>query len=276
MSELSYCAEQVKGHDRDRYLTSLFAPEPRRARLFALYAFNLEIAKTAEMVSEPILGEIRLQWWRDAIAEGYGGSPRRHQVVQPLAGAIARHGLSRHLFDRMIDAREADFEAAPPERLEHLEAYADATAGALNLLALQILGVRDDRLERAGAAAGRAWALAGTVRGLRHLLLVGRSPLPRDLMEKHGLSHADLQSLKRSDSLCRLVDEISLTALKHIDDSYVEEAGRAKPVLLQTVLARAYLKRLAGTGYDPFDARNARPLAFRTWRLMISALRGAI
>ena len=276
MVDHAYCAAQVRGLDSDRYATALFAPAGPRADLMALYAFNIELARSREAASEPALGQIRLQWWRDAIAEGYGGSPRRHQVVQPLAGAIARHGLSRHLFDRMIDAREADFEAAPPERLEQLEAYADATAGALNLLALQILGVRDDRLERAGAAAGRAWALAGTVRGLRHLLLVGRSPLPRDLMEKHGLSHADLQSLRRSDSLCRLVDEISLTALKHIDDSYVEEAGRAKPVLLQTVLARAYLKRLAGTGYDPFDEKNARPLAFRTWRLMIPALRGAI
>lgn len=274
MDDHAYCAAQVRSLDSDRYVTALFAPAPRRADLMALYAFNIELARGREAVSEPALGQIRLQWWRDAVAECYGGRARRHQVVQPLAAAIERHGLSRHLFDRIIDAREADFAAGPPEGLEDLLAYADATSAALNLLALQTLGVRDDRLERAGMAAGTGWALAGTIRGLRHLLRVGRSPLPRDLMAKHGLAQADLQSPGRSDPLCNLVHEISLIALKYIDDSHVEQAGKARPVLLQTVLARAYLKRLARTGHDPFDQRNARPLSFRAWRLMVAALRG--
>ena len=65
---LSYCAQEVRRHDRARYLSSLFAPDERREDLFALYAFNLEVAKTAEVVSEPMLGQIRLQWWREAIA----------------------------------------------------------------------------------------------------------------------------------------------------------------------------------------------------------------
>src|SRR5438552_16844209 len=76
----------VRRHDHDRYLSALFAPEPARAGLFALYAFNVEVAKTREVVREPILGSIRLQWWRDALAEIYGGGPvRRHEVVEPLA-----------------------------------------------------------------------------------------------------------------------------------------------------------------------------------------------
>ena len=276
MGDHAYCADQVRGLDSDRYVMALFAPASRRAGLLALYAFNVELARGREAVSEPALGRIRLQWWRDTIAEFYGGVARRHQVVQPLAAAIERHKLSRHLFDRIIDAREADFDPAPPETLEHLVAYADASSGALNLLALQILGARDHHLERAASAAGAGWALAGTIRGLRHLLLSGRSPLPCDLMAKHGLSHADLQSLKRSDPLCNLVEEISVMALNYINDSHVKKAGPAAPVLLQAVLARAYLKRLAATGYDPFDERNARPLPFRAWRLMIPALSGRI
>ena len=165
MDDHAYCAAQVRSLDSDRYVTALFAPSPRRADLLALYAFNLELARSREAVSEPALGRIRLQWWRDAVGECYGGVARRHQIVQPLAAAIDRHELSRHLFDRIIDAREADFDPSPPESLEHLVAYAEATSGALNLLALHIQGVRDHRLERAAMATGTAWALAGMLRG---------------------------------------------------------------------------------------------------------------
>src|SRR5215813_7687641 len=107
-ADAAYCLDQVRRFDRDRYLTALFAAPPARADLMALYAFNLEVAKTRETVREPLMGLMRLQWWRDCIAEIYAGGASRHQVAQPLAGAIHRHGLERTLFDRLIDAREAD------------------------------------------------------------------------------------------------------------------------------------------------------------------------
>ncbi len=276
LDDLAYCAGQVRSLDSDRYVTALFAPASRRADLLALYAFNLELARSREAVSEPALGRIRLQWWRDAIAECYEGGARRHQVIQPLAAAIKRHGLSRHLFERIIDTREVDFDPSPLERLEHLVAYADATSGALNLLALEVLGARDRSHEQAAATVGRSWALTGTIRGLRHLLVTGRSPLPQDLMKKHGLTQAALQRLKRSDALCKTVEEIAVIAMNYMDDMSVEKSGRAAPVLLSAVLARAYLKRLAGTGHAPFDERNMRRLPYRSWRLMIPALTGRI
>ena len=94
-SDAAYCLEQVRRFDRDRYLAALFARSGPRADLLALYAFNLELAKIRELVREPMMGLIRLQWWRDCIAEIYAGNVRRHQVAQPLAAAVARHGLPR-------------------------------------------------------------------------------------------------------------------------------------------------------------------------------------
>ena len=85
---LSYCAGQVRAHDRDRYLTATLAPADRREALFALYAFNLEIARTREVISEPMVGQIRLQWWREAIGGVYEDDPRAHEVVRPLAAAV--------------------------------------------------------------------------------------------------------------------------------------------------------------------------------------------
>jgi phytoene synthase len=141
---LSYCAEQVRRQDHDRYVTVLFAPADRREDLLALYAFNLEIAKTAEVVSEDLLGRMRLQWWRECLDEVYAGRPRRHAVVEPLAAAVRRHVLDRPCFERLIDAREDDLSAEPPADLAALESYAEGTSASLVHLGLQILGVPAD------------------------------------------------------------------------------------------------------------------------------------
>ena len=108
---LSAVARLVREHDRDRFLTALFAPPERREDLFALYAFNLEVAKTAEVVSEAMIGRIRLQWWREAIDEIYGGKTRAHAVVGPLAATIERHNLPRGPFERLLPAGWHDYRA---------------------------------------------------------------------------------------------------------------------------------------------------------------------
>jgi NADH dehydrogenase [ubiquinone] 1 alpha subcomplex assembly factor 6 len=141
MSDPSLAAG-LRHHDRDRYQTALFAPAERRDALFALYAFNYEIARIRESVREPMLGLIRLQWWRDALDEIYSGTPpRRHEVVTPLAHAIAAHNLSKAHFAALLDARAQDMEELPPDSLSALESYAAATSGSLILLALEVLGV---------------------------------------------------------------------------------------------------------------------------------------
>src|SRR5438105_5285090 len=103
----SSLVDLLRRHDRDRYLCTLFAPADRRAALIALYAFNYEIAKTRDVVSEPLLGQTRLQWWREALDAVYSGGPvREHEVMTPLAAAIRRHDLGRAHFDTMIAAAD--------------------------------------------------------------------------------------------------------------------------------------------------------------------------
>src|SRR5437870_4187177 len=119
---LSPVAALVRRHDRDRYQTALFAPADRREALFALYAFNYEIARVRELVSQPMLGQIRLQWWREAVAAAFAAAPpRQHEVAGPLAAVIADHRLARSHFDRMIDTRERDLAEEPPATLAHLK-----------------------------------------------------------------------------------------------------------------------------------------------------------
>src|SRR4029079_2898216 len=104
----AFCEDLVRRIDFDRYLCARCAPERARRHLFALYAFNYEVAKTAESVTQPVAGQIRLQWWRDAIAEICAGNARAHEVASALAAVVNEHRLPQILFDALIDAREND------------------------------------------------------------------------------------------------------------------------------------------------------------------------
>lgn len=154
----------VRRVDEDRWLASRFAPADVRADLIALYAFNYELARTAEVVSQPTLGDIRLAWWREAIAEIYEGrTPRSHPVVAALAGS---RGLwPRLAMENLIEVRARDFDATPFESEAAFSAYIDATAGQLMRLALIACGAEMPELFVTEAA--RAWGGLGFVRNRR-------------------------------------------------------------------------------------------------------------
>jgi phytoene synthase len=124
----------VRRHDPDRWLASRFvADADDRADVIALYAFNHEIARVAGAVSNALMGEIRLTWWAEAIAEIFEGrAVRKHPVTLALARAIGRHSLPREPFDAMIEARFPELDGAPVDP--------DASEGTLMALAAQVLG----------------------------------------------------------------------------------------------------------------------------------------
>lgn len=257
-ANLSACAVAVKRYDRDRWFCALFAPADRREDLLALYAFNAELAAVQDKVSEPMLGEIRLQWWREAIEGIYGGTTRRHDVVEALAPAIERHDLDRALFDALIDARGADLEATQPETLEALEAYARRTASPVVELALGVLGASSGDLRNVSDAAGTAQALTGLLRATPHMLAAGRIMLPSDTMREHGLSERDLRSGKASPALAATVAAVATLAHERVRQARAlsrNVPASAMSALLPVSLAASDLARLRRFGYDVFDPR---------------------
>ena len=159
--KFSPCGEIVRAGDPDRFRTALFAEPEKREHLFALYAFNLEIAKIAPMVSEPMLGEIRLQWWREAIEAAYtDGTVRSHEVVEPLTRAIREKHLLKRCFDLIIDARAQDLDPAFPENSESLKKYLGDTGGSLAILACIASGAIGDKSIEVVQDIGTAIAIA--------------------------------------------------------------------------------------------------------------------
>jgi NADH dehydrogenase [ubiquinone] 1 alpha subcomplex assembly factor 6 len=275
---LSPVAALVRRHDRDRFQTVLFAPAARREALFALYAFNYEIARVRETVTEPMLGQIRLQWWRENIAAAFNGArPRRHPVVEALTAAIRDLALSREHFERMIDAREADLSDEPPVSLNALEDYAEATSARLVYLALEALDVRDAAAGEAAHHIGIAYALAGLLRAMPFHARAGRSLIPDEIAARTGIAGQDYRALRSTPALRAATAEIAAAASRHLVVARVHRGKlprSALPALLPAVIARHSLTRLERIAFDPFNPALVRPDPLQSWRLAVAALLG--
>ncbi|NKB49126.1 MAG: squalene/phytoene synthase family protein [Alphaproteobacteria bacterium] len=267
---LSYCAREVHTHDHDRYLTALFVPADRREAVFALYAFNAEVARTREAVSEPILGQIRLQWWREALGGIYEGTVREHPVVEGLNDAIQGHGLERERFETLLDARTDDLDDAPPADLAALEAYAGATSGTLSAMVMAILGFTDGAPVRAAHMVGTAWALIGLMRAVGFHAQSQRLYLPDDLLHDHSVDRRALFELKPSPALNQVVRDVAQRAAELLAEarSLKGEVPRAARCgLLLAPLADRHLRDVVRADYDPFAlpaGAPAQPLRL-TW-----------
>jgi phytoene synthase len=272
-----HCADQVRRYDHDRYLCALFAPAPARDAIVAIYAGNIEIAKVRESVREPIMGQIRLQWWREVIENAHRGDLRRHPVAMALGAAIRDHGLPTEPFERLLAMRERDLVDDPPESLAALEDYAEATSSTLIDLALTVLGVRQEAARTAARHVGIAWALAGLLRAVPFHAARRQVFLPRDLSDAAGLDIERLVEGRPGEALATVVRQVVEAARAHLRAARAlrpQVPRQAVPALLPAVLADRHLDRLERAGFSLFDARLQRPAGDRAVRLLWAALRG--
>ncbi len=171
--DLSACAGIVQRGDPMRFRACMAAPVAARGVLFAIYAFNVEVARAPWVTQEHMIAEMRLQWWRDALGEiAAGGDVRRHEVVTPLAGVL--DPVSARELDQLVEARRWDIYREPFEDEAAFRAHLDRTAGHLLRASVRALGgVAGDWLADAGFAHG----LAGWLRAVPALEAAGRVPL---------------------------------------------------------------------------------------------------
>ncbi len=274
--QLSPVGALARAVDYDRYLSAVFAPGARREALFALIAFNHEIARIPEAVSEPMLGRIRLQWWREVLDAVYAREPtRRHEVAVPLADAIRSCRLDRAPFDALLEAREEDLESEGPADLAALERYAAATGGSLAELMVRACGADSGPALEAGRQVGTAWALVGTLRAAPHAAAQGRLTLPADLLSKAEHDAEDLRTGRGFDRFAAVAEPVAGRAAELL--AMARRARRAVPrqclgVLLIARLSDLYLAQLRRAAWDPRDPRVAcGPL-----RKQAAILRGAV
>jgi len=195
---LDACAEIVRRGDPDRFRAVMAAPVPARARLLPLYAFNVEVARAPWVTGEPLIAEMRLQWWRDALDEIAAGQPvRRHEVATPL-GAVLDPGAARQL-DALVAARRCDVDGGPAD-MDQLDDYLRDTGGRLMAVAGQVLGAPTDD----GPALdlqGRGLAAANWLLALPNLARAGKPAFchdrPDDLAALAARGRAQLAGIGR-------------------------------------------------------------------------------
>ncbi|MDE0969600.1 MAG: squalene/phytoene synthase family protein [Octadecabacter sp.] len=233
------CAGIVERGDPDRFLAVMAAPVAARRVLFPIYAFNAEVARAPWVTEEPMIAEMRLQWWREALEEiASGGTVRRHEITMTLADVLDAKG-ARGL-DRLVAARRWDVYKDGFEDEEHFKEYLDATAGELMWQAARALGaVNREDVIRFGRAAGVARYLSA----VSALEVKGRVPLLDG----------------RESAIAKLAREALKDIVRPISNNPAFlEAWQAKPLLLQ--IAKEPWRVAQGTvGISAFRAK---------WRLL--------
>jgi phytoene synthase len=261
----AHCEALVRAADRDRFLATLFAPRERRGALFALYAFNVEIARVREVVRDPVAGEIRLQWWSDVLAGDGRGEIEAHPVASALRASVARYGLPPERLQTTISARRFDLYDEPMATLADLEAYADGASSSLIALAAQILnGDGASDIDALSHHAGLAHAIAGLLKAFPFHAARGQLFVPLELLERHGADRQDVRIGRATPQLRSALADLRDSARRHLrqaQDMARTVSPDAMPALLPVALAGATLARMERGDYDPFV-----PVEIAPWR----------
>jgi phytoene synthase len=266
----------ARAGDPDRYAAALFLPAPARDRLFALIAYNVELASVASQVKEPQLGEIRLEWWREAIERGFAGEASGNPVADEVVRAARGCGLSPSDLTPLIDARLFDMAVKRMPVEAALNIYLGDTAGTMFGLAARMVDPADaGKAAEAAGLAGRAYGLTGLMRSLPYHLAAGRIDIPADALRRHGIAPHDLLAGHMSQGLGALLAEWRDLAREALDGAMQEIAllpRAVRPAFLPLALVEPYL-RLLSKQRDPLhDVVMINPL-YRLWRLGTSSLR---
>ena len=279
MAEASFAhaAAALREGDRDRYLSTLVLTGEYRDAVTALYAFNADVASVRERVSNPAPGEIRLQWWSDALGGEGHGVVRQNPVADALLDTMARYTIPAGTLLRLIGARRFDLYDDPMPDLETFEGYAGETVSTLYQLAAMILN--DGETIETGDAAGHlgvAHAMIGHLRAFGHVSAQGRIMLPWSIFEANGVSEGEIFSGTASEGVTEALGQISELAVEHLNKAEAAIGrlpGRLRPAFAPIAVLDAQLTRyLKGSGGpftpapDDADWRKIARLAWWSWR----------
>jgi phytoene synthase len=240
----SYCSELVRGADRDRFIATLFAPAQNRGALYALYAFNIEVAQVRYRAREAAPGEIRLQWWNEILQGERRGEAMASPVAASLLNAIESYRLPVHAMAALVEARRFDLYDEPMRTVRELEDYAAKTASTVIETATQILGI-----DAAAAArpAGIAATLADVLAEFPQRAARRRLYLPLELLHRRGADEADAFAGRSSPALNQAAADLRSLARGHLAaaaDKLHALPRQALPAFLPIAPVRRLLDRL--------------------------------
>jgi phytoene synthase len=250
-----FCAGLVRTHDFARYAATLFVPADQRRALLAVYAFNVEISRVREQVSQPLPGEIRLQWWTDMLAGAEHGGVEGNPVAAELNLAIRSWRLPVERLSRLIDEHQFDLYNDPMPTMAALEGYINDTWSALFSLGAGIAGWQSPEIEHLARHAGLAQGMAQVMAALPLDASRRQLFLPLQLLESHGSSMEEVFAGKQTPRLRAALDQLIREAGGHLTAALELLEGvprEVRPVFLPLALVGRDLTRMSRADSDPF------------------------
>jgi phytoene synthase len=272
-----YAARYLKAADPDRYFASLLLHGEAREAIQALYAFSADVASVRDRAREPAPGEIRLQWWTDALVGEGHGAVRQNPLADALLDAIEKFSLPVGPLQRLIAARRFDLYDDPMRDLASFEGYAGETASALYQFAGMILNGGEE-IETGDAAGhlGVAHALIGHLRAFGFNAAQGRIFLPWSILAANGVNEGEVFSGTVSEGLLAAHAQLVDVARDHLTKAEAAVAAlpeRPRPAFAPVALLPPYLRLVEAAAEGPFapprqiaDWRKIAILAWWSWR----------
>jgi phytoene synthase len=271
-----HCEALVRATDKDRYLTALFLPSAVRPHALALFAFNVEVSAIRERARDPLAGEVRLQWWRDVLADQAAGGVAANPVSAALVATIERYRLPLATFERLIEAREFDLYDDPMPSTAAFDAYLRLTSSALFELVGEMIGGEGTAFTAAAGHAGIAYGITGLLRTVPLHASRGQIYLPADVLARHRVDPQTILGGATTPELLNALNELRQKAREHyreLDRLLPSLPRAAQPAFLPLVLANAYLEQMDERRYDPFRTPIEISQFKRQWKLWRAARR---
>jgi len=254
-SAAAFCAQLVRDHDFDRYASTLFVPADKRRPLLALYAFNAEVSRVRDQVSQPLPGEIRLQWWTDALAGSGHGDVEQNPVAAELLLAVRSHDLPADRLAKLIDAHIFDLYNDPMPDLAVLESHFRDTSGTLFACAARILGDGAEAVDHAAEHAGLAHGVVRIAARLPYDAARRQLYLPLDMLKQNGGGEEDVFAGKLTPAIHATLEQLIKGAQEQqtiADGMLADVTQPACAAFLPTALVKYDLSRMSVAGFDPF------------------------
>jgi phytoene synthase len=264
-----FCADLVRAHDFTRYAATLFMPAEQRRGLLALYAFNVEISRVHEQVSQPLPGEMRLQWWTDMLAGAGHGGIEGNPVAAELKLAIANWRLPAERLSRLIEEHEFDLYNDPMPTMAALEGYLNDTTSALFSLGAAIAGWQSPESEHLARHAGLAQGMAQVMAALPLNAARRQLFVPQQVLQSHGVDIEQVFAGKQAPKLRAALDQLIGEAREHLKTALAllqSAPPQVRPIFLPLALVARDLAQISRADSDPFTPRV--PSRLRTlWTL---------
>jgi 15-cis-phytoene synthase len=277
--EEAAAAALVRERDLDRYWSSLFALSSKRAGLLALYAFNAELAHIVAAATEPMVAQIRLQWWRDAVDLAAPGSKTGNPIADALAAAIFAYKIPKERLIRMVDARIPEIFGEAPADIQGLKAALWETSGVVFELAAAVLGSNSDATRKAAEHAGTAFGLTQLLRTVPRQASRRKLLLPPSYFEGRGVDLSAVYRGKSSASFGAALADLrgaASRALQQFRSCAPQLELSGWPAFLPLAVVKPYLRAMAAADFDPLQTvASVNPLR-RFWRIWRMARRHAI